>query len=292
MRAKAFCPAHVTGFFQICEHRDPMRSGSKGAGMCLSLGATSTVRIEEGNGEVIVRIGGKETKAPVTEAAVSNVILERKVDVYVDIVQDLPCGQGFGMSAAGALSAAHATCDILGLPFRAALRAAHEAELSHRTGLGDVAAMSRGGITFRRKEGLPPYGVIDRINAEPEVVLCVVGGPLATSSILSDPGKRKVVNEVGKDCVKRMSLSPTLATLMRLSREFMSRTGLANEEVEQAVQAAEEFGPASMAMLGNSIFAVGHVPDQDRLLAERGTTYRCRVDWRGPRIIESSKDEE
>jgi pantoate kinase len=286
MKAKAFCPGHITGFFQIMEHKDPMRSGSRGAGLCVSLGATSTVMLEEGNGEVIVTINGKEERAPVTEAAVYNVILNRKVDVYVDTILDLPVGQGFGTSAARALSAAQATSDLLGLPFRVALRAAHEAELSNRTGLGDVAALSRGGLPFRRKEGLPPFGIIDRINAEPEVVLCVVGGPISTPKVLGDPTKRKAVNEVGKECVKQMALSPTLATLMRLSRQFMSDTGLATKEVEEAVRTAEEYGPASMAMLGNSVFAVGHVKDQDRVLSEMGTTYRCKVDWRGPRLLE------
>ena len=290
MKVKAFCPGHITGFFQICEHRDPMRSGSRGAGMCVSLGATSTVRMEEGNGEVIISINGKEGNAPVTVAAVSRVILDRSVDVYVDTKLDLPQGQGFGTSAAGALSAAHATSEILKLPFRVALRAAHEAELMNRTGLGDVAALSRGGLTFRRKEGLPPYGVIDRINAEPEVVLCVIGSPLPTPKVLGDAEKRKAVNEVGKDCVKRMALSPTLATLMKLSREFATRTGLATREVEEAIKAAEDYGPASMAMLGNSVFAVGHVKDQDRVLSEMGTAFRCKVDWRGPRLLEGQQE--
>jgi pantoate kinase len=72
---------------------------------------------------------------------------------------------------------------------------------------------------------------------------------------------------------------------MRLSREFMTRTGLATPEVEEAVKAAEEYGPASMAMLGNSVFAVGKAKDQDRVLSERGTTFRTKVDWRGPRVI-------
>jgi pantoate kinase len=290
MMVTAFCPGHITGFFQICEHKDPMRSGSRGGGLCVSLGATSSVRMEEGNGEVIVTIDGKEQKAPVTVDAVSRIILDRKMDVYVDTKLDLPIGQGFGTSAAGALSAAHAAAELLELPFRVALRAAHEAELANRTGLGDVAALSRGGLTFRRKEGLPPFGLIDRINAEPEVVLCVIGSPLSTHDILADQGRRKLVNEVGKDCVKRMSLSPTLATLMRLSREFMIRTGLATGDVEEAVRAAEDYGPASMAMLGNSVFAVGHVRDQDRVLSEMGTSFRCKVDWRGPRLLEAQSE--
>jgi len=285
MKAEAFCPGHITGFFQICEHKDPLRSGSRGAGLCVGLGAHTMVEIEEGNGEIFITIDGRETPAPVTMAAVSKVIADQRLDVTVSVRQDLPVGQGFGMSAAGALSAAHATAELLRFPFKVALRAAHEAEIENKTGLGDVAALSRGGITFRRAEGLPPFGKIDRINAEPEVVLCVVGGPMSTPEVLMHPQKRHAVNMVGKECVERMALSPTLATLMKLSREFMMRTGLASKEVEEAVKAAEDYGPASMAMLGNSLFAVGKVRDQERILAERGTTYRTKVDWRGPRIV-------
>jgi len=285
MKIKTFCPGHITGFFQICEHREPLRSGSRGAGLCVGLGANSTVEIEEGNGEVFIRIDGEESNAPVTIAAVSRVIEDRRLDVTVDARLDLPIGQGFGMSAAGALSAAHGVSELLGMPFRVALRAAHEAELESHTGLGDVAALSRGGMTFRRVEGLPPFGRIDRINAEPDVVLSVVGGPLPTAEVLHDEKRRQKINAMGKECVSKMALSPTMATLMRLSREFMTRTGLATPEVEEAVKAAEEYGPASMAMLGNSVFAVGKAKDQDRVLSERGTTFRTKVDWRGPRVI-------
>jgi len=292
MRIKTFCPGHITGFFQICEHRDPWRSGSRGAGLCVDRGVHATIDIEEGNGEVFIRIDGKEAKAPVTELAVFKVIEDRRLDVSVDATQDLPVGQGFGMSAAGALSAAHGVTELLGMPFKVALRAAHEAEVESRTGLGDVAALSRGGMTFRRVEGLPPFGRVDRINAEPDVVLCAVGAPLPTAEVLSDEKVRQRINAVGKECVAKMAMAPTMATLMRLSREFMNKTGLASPAVEEAVKAAEDYGPASMAMLGNSVFAVGKAKDQDRVLSERGETFRARVDWRGPRVIagESEND--
>jgi pantoate kinase len=285
MKIDTFCPGHVTGFFQICEHRDLWRSGSRGAGLCLDLGAHTTLEMEEGNGEVFVKLDGREAKAPVTELAVSKVIEDRRLDVQVDTRLDLPVSQGFGMSAAGALSAAHGLTELLRLPFKVALRAAHEAEVESHTGLGDVAALSRGGMTFRRVEGLPPFGKIDRINAEPDVVLCVIGAPLLTEEVLRDEKLRQRVNAVGRECVAKMALSPTMATLMRLSREFMTKTHLASPEVEEAVKAAEDYGPASMAMLGNSVFAVGKAKDQDRVLSERGGTFKAKVDWRGPRVI-------
>ena len=289
MKAKAFCPGHVTGFFQICEHRDPLKSGSRGAGMCVNLGATSTLEAFPGKGEISVTIDGNEEKAPVTRSALTKVLGKRKLDITVSTELDLPIGQGFGTSAAGSLSSAHALTEVLGLPFEVALRAAHEAEIENFTGLGDVAALSRGGITFRKTEGIPPYGRIDRINAEPDVVLCVVGGPISTREILMDHNKRRIVSQVGRECVEKMVGAPTLSNLMRLSREFMKRTSLATKEVEEAVQAAEDFGPASMVMLGNSVFTTGNAKEQQNVLADRGKTYKAKVDWRGPRILISSE---
>jgi len=289
MKKTSFCPGHITGFFQIREHKDLLRSGSRGAGLCVGLGTHCTVQAEEGEGKKTVRFAGVQVDAPVTLDAISYILGQRKLDVVVDLVHDLPIGQGFGMSAAGALSAAHALSEIIGLPFSEAIRAAHKAELRHRTGLGDVAALSRGGITFRRKEGVPPFGQVDRINAEPELVLCVVGDPISTAEMLSDIRKREKVNKIGNECVEKMSAAPTLNSLMRLSREFMKRSDLAPPRVEEAVQAAEKHGQASMVMLGSSVFAVGDVERLEEALRPFGTVYRTKVDWRGPRIIESPR---
>jgi pantoate kinase len=118
--------------------------------------------------------------------------------------------------------------------------------------------------------------------------LCVVGAPLETSDVLGNAQKRAAVNRVGKECVEKMAIAPTLVNMMRISREFMKRTGLATKEVEAAVFAAEDFGPASMTMLGNSLFAVGNAREQDRVLSSHGKTFKAKVDWRGPRVTEST----
>ncbi|HUU07091.1 MAG TPA: sugar kinase, partial [Thermoplasmata archaeon] len=46
MRARAFCPGHITGFFEICRADNLLASGSRGGGLCTSLGALSDVGIE------------------------------------------------------------------------------------------------------------------------------------------------------------------------------------------------------------------------------------------------------
>lgn len=289
MKTAAFCPGHITGFFEICEHREPLRSGSRGAGICTTLGATSTVTSRKGKGSMKVSINGEKNEAPVTKQALARLILGRDIDLRVDTKLDLPLGQGFGMSAAGVLSATLATAEILDAPLQTALEAAHEAEILHRTGLGDVAAISKGGVTFRRIEGLPPFGRIDRIRANVELVLGVVGPPISTPAVLSDPDARERINRIGKECVESLGDSPSLANLFRLSREFAMRTGLVTKQVEKALAEIEDLGPASMVMLGNSIFASGEIEDQRKVLAKHGQTYVAGIDWEGPRVIEPRK---
>lgn len=253
--------------------------------MCITMGATSEVECSVGDGTVEVAINGKKERAPVTLQAVARLIEGRDLDVRVDTHLDLPVSQGFGMSAAGAVSATLALVDLIGLSMGDALRASHEAEILHRSGLGDVAALSRGGITFRRREGIPPYGRVDRITQDLEIIIGVVGPPITTSSVLGDEVLRKRVNKIGEECVLSLEMSPTLANLLRLSREFVSRAGLMTPEVRDAVKAIDRYGPASMVMLGNSIFATGELEGQERLLSDFGETHRVGVDWKGPRTL-------
>jgi len=50
MKAIAFAPAHISGFFEPVYHKEDFaRSGSRGAGMSVSLGAISEVFIEPSN---------------------------------------------------------------------------------------------------------------------------------------------------------------------------------------------------------------------------------------------------
>lgn len=289
MKATAFCPGHITGFFQICEHREPLRSGSRGAGICTSLGATTTVVSKRGKGAISVEIDGEKSDAPVTKQALARLILGRQLDLKVQTTLDLPVGQGFGMSAAGALSSALAAAEMLEMPFQKALEAAHEAEILHHTGLGDVAALSRGGVTIRTVEGLPPLGRVDRIPANAELALAVVGPPMPTASVLSNHDIRDRVNLVGRECVEEIMKSPSFANLFRLSKEFALRTGLATDRVDSALRELEGIGLAGMVMLGNSIFAAGDLAEQEAILAEYGQTYRAEIDWKGPRIIDSSR---
>lgn len=289
MKATAFCPGHITGFFQICEHNNILATGSRGAGLCISMGAISDVSVFPGTGNIEIRINGETSVAPVTRQSVAKLIVDRGVDAIVETRLDLPVSQGFGMSASGALSAAFALAALLDIPVQKAYEAVHEAEVLHRTGLGDVAALSRGGVTFRRVEGLPPYGSIDRVNTDAPLVIGIVGPPIETHSILRNAALREKINTVGSMCVEVFSKSPTLGNLIALSKEFATRTGLMTEQVAEALEAIRGLGSASMIMLGNSIFAAGELDEIEKVLGEFGKTYRVKIDWIGPRVLSVEK---
>ena len=285
-RAIGFCPGHVTGFFQVQEHNNVFATGSRGAGFCTELGARSEVWMTDGEGSIEVNINGKPTFAPVTEYALRKLLKQEPFDLSIMTTLGMPVSQGFGTSAAGALSASVALSSLLERPSHEAFEAAHESEIMNHTGLGDVAALFRGGMTFRRKEGLPPLGRVEQFDGKPEVILCEVGKPMKTSDVLTDPKMMAKINSIGKRCLEEFELDTTVASFCRLSKLFAVETGIASQEATEAIAAAEAFGQASMSMLGNSVFAFGGMDELEEVLREFGPTFRTRIDLQGPRLVQ------
>jgi pantoate kinase len=286
MTAAALCPGHVTGFFEICRSDNLLSTGSRGAGFCLTLGATSEVRVADSARQSIdVSINGRSSDADVTRHALRYLVEKEKLKISVSTSLDLPVSQGFGMSAAGSLSASIALARLLGKSKQKAFEAAHIAEIDRGGGLGDVSALHKGGITVRQKAGLPPVGKVIRIDGEPEIVLCVIGRRMLTKSIVTNPAKAKAINATGARKVEELLRKPSIYRLMELSAQFAQESGLASRRILETMSAASKLGMASMSMLGNSVFAVGDTAGLSRVLSDFGNTYVCRVDTRGPRLL-------
>ncbi len=288
MTGIAFAPGHISAFFEPVYSKQNMDwSGSCGAGINITLGAISQVKIQPSPSRTItVRINGKPSSAPVTKSALYYLIGTTPLTVTVNTVLDLPVSQGFGMSAAGALSATLACADILNLPRKNAIKAAHYAEIQSRTGLGDVIASSFGGIEIRRKAGLPPWGMLEHIPGNYDVVLCVIGKKIETKKILMDVTKVNEIASYGRYCTKKLLEQPSLEHLFSLAWEFTRKIDIADETVLQAIMKANEHGMASMCMLGNSVFAVGDIPALCKILSVYGEVFCCTVDEKGARLLE------
>ncbi|MFQ5909352.1 MAG: pantoate kinase [Thermoplasmata archaeon] len=286
--AVAFCPGHITGFFQVCHDEDPYKMGSRGAGICVSHGVHTGVIISGSDSlSIDVRINGQASEAPVTKRAIMNLPIERNVRIEVNSDLQLPVSQGFGMSGAGALSTAIAVNKALdlGLGGDEVVQTAHKAEVECMTGLGDVFPQSVGGLVIRTEPGVAPYGEIQRFEREGDLVLCIVGPPLSTEDVLTDEEIVRKISKLGRELVNNFINETSMSNFFHLSLEFARDTEFISEEVSEAVGACEEFGMASMSMLGNSVFALGDVESLGYALLDFGRTYPCSIDNEGAHLV-------
>lgn len=287
MKAISFAPGHISGFFEpIYRGNDADRSGSRGSGINVSLGAFSDIHTENSLKQSInVYINNKLSTAPVTKLAVKRLIEDTPLKIIIKTKLDLPIGQGFGMSGAGALSATTALAKVLKIPKEQAIKTSHFAEVYLRTGLGDVIASSFGGIEIRREAGLPPWGMIEHIPGKYEIVLCVIGDKIDTRKILADPIKIKEISSYGRFCTKKIIENPSVENLFSLSQMFTIKTRLADKKILKAIESANHHGMASMCMLGNSVFAIGDTNKLNETLLAFGKTYICTVDKFGAQVL-------
>jgi pantoate kinase len=288
MNAIAFAPGHISAFFEtVYSNQNLDHTGSRGAGINISLGVVSHVLVQQASRQTItVCLNGKPSPAPVTKLALHYLLGETLVNINVDTRLSLPVSQGFGMSGGGALSATLATAGLLHLSRESAIRAAHYAEVQLRTGLGDVIASSFGGIEIRREPGLLPWGVVEHIPGNYDVVVCVIGKKMETKKILSDTKKVDELASYGRYCTKKLLEAPSVEHLFSLAWEFTKKSGLANERILEAIEAANRYGMASMCMLGNSVFALGNIPMLQKILALYGKVWVCTVNQTGAQILQ------
>lgn len=305
-KAAAFSPGHITGLFEIHDDDpDPLRRGSRGAGFSLSQGVVSYVEVEPADSlQIQISLDKEEQEAPVTREALTLILREAVRDGKIPLNKDapkgsrarirvrcwsdlhLPISQGFGMSAAGALSSGLALAKCLRMGRSEALKAAHTADVTQRGGLGDVVGASVGGFEIRTSPGLPPYGNVKSFVGYGDAVVCILGGPLLTKDVLTDPAQRASINAAGGKHLKELLKSPTLDGFLASSQAFARESGLLTPDMERAILAAKPYGHASMSMLGNSLFAFGNVPRLVDALERFGDVRVVPVAEAGARLVD------
>lgn len=285
MTRKAFCPGHITGFFTLTDsNKKPMnRTGSRGAGFSIGLGATAEVNVGEKGW--VIEVDGERTAFPTVEKTLYNIAHGGEVLITTDI----PFSQGFGMSGACALASGMAALEDLGEDPSKALEHAHSSEVFCRTGLGDVVAQSLGGFETRIKEGLPPDGEIKKQKIEREVVIAVLGQPLITPDILSDPLLSEWIKLFGNECMEEFLPENGFDKFLDLSLQFAEDTKFIKEQVGDAIDALRGTAKGSMAMIGNSAFFFGDTDEIIEILEEQtdpDNIYLTSIDNEGARIID------
>ena len=274
--AIAFSPGHISGYFKRVEGAGPEKTGSVGAGVVISEGVRSTVEPARETSVRVIRQGHASAGSPPVEYALERLGVAARVTTECR----LPIGAGFGLSAAALLATLTAANHLfdLGLSADEAAERAHEAEVLHRSGLGDVAASQAGGVVCRTGPGI--HADITRFYP-PEPLYAMSLGPLPTASVLSSGEAMARIAAAYPDRCPR-----GLADFCRLSRGFAEKSGLIAPEVRGVLEACDGSGvPASMTMLGNGVFACG--PGAERVLSRFGEVYRLEVARRGAYLIET-----
>ncbi|UCE96088.1 MAG: hypothetical protein JSV51_00290 [Candidatus Bathyarchaeota archaeon] len=280
-RAKAFSPAGISSFFEICDKTPEgtlipnlEHAGARGGGFVIEKGVLTEVKVTESEKPIIeVYINKKPFPKAETTKAVATVLLEKTDKPFKAIVHHkvgVPIGAGFGSSAAGAISAALALSKALdfNLTILQAGKVAHIAEITCQTGLGTVGPIILGGCVITAEPGSPRHAVIDRLPTTSEhriVAACCRSTP--TKEILASAETRRMVNQHGRDTVNRILRNPSLENFMRASREFARKAGFTTTLTDKLMNLAEKAGAigAAQNMVGEAVHALATIDSANRV---------------------------
>lgn len=270
-KLKVFVPAHITGFFEIIDNDNPILKGSRGAGIALDEGVITETSIRDGDGKIIVTINGEENSLNTISYTAVGIICERlnidlsNVDVFIDHETILPISAGFGTSAGFALGVSFTLPFLLDkfISFNEAGEIAHLTEISESSGLGDVISEMYGGCVIRQKEGSPVNAKIDKIPiSQPIYVIAKTLSSLNTGDIIENPSYQKRINDSGHKLLNQLLNNPGTTNFIKLSRKFSEEADLISPELREILEIMDEESiGSSMAMLGNTAFALSYTPD-------------------------------
>ncbi len=277
---RAYCPGHITCFFHPVRSGDVMSSGSRGVGIKTSKGAFVDVE-ERSDGKVVAVMDGSEQDCRVTKLVAER--LAPGVGLDITIENGLPVGQGFGMSAAGAIAVGMCLCQMYDIDEKEAFIAAHVSEIEGGGGRGDVSGiMCEGAVPIRCSAGLPPWGKVIDSHLRVDLKVAVLGDPLNTGEILGNGEISKKISEIGPGCVDDFCSDMTEDNLFRLSRKFSKGTGLETCRISDVLDRLE--GRSGMCMLGHSVFTTAS-EDEFRDAVGDVRIYGCPCTGKGPEII-------
>jgi pantoate kinase len=309
--AKAFAPAGISSFFEICDtdkkgkpFTDLELVGARGGGFGLQKGVWTQVTVQESKSSgITVFINGKrapeaETTRTVVEALLSK--LNKSYVVIVDHKVEVPIGAGFGTSAGGALTAALALKEALDLPltYNQIGKIAHVAEVQCKTGLGTVGPLMLGGCVLTLEPGAPGISVIDRLPLSSDyVIVAGVFGSTPTKQVLSSAEKRLEVNRYGRKTLESILDEPSVENFLARCLEFAEKTGFMTPSLRQLVKLAEKAGAVGSAqnMVGKAVHSLvleenaNQVAEAFKQVLLPEKVIVSKVDFQGARLVGHEK---
>lgn len=261
MRGLAFCPAHITGFFKADVDRlEPEKMGSLGAGFSIKDGVTSRVNIEfSDENKFEIKTNGYETdNTDVSEFVIKEFQKISDKKFYCNVVHDIsiPIGYGLGCSGAVALSLAYALNQAFGtnLNKEEIGKIAHKAEVSCKTGLGDVIGSFYGGFEIRTKPGAPGIGELKKINADSSVIIACFS-PISTKKFIDE--KLEVINGLGGKMVSKLIQTSDYNEFQDMSVEFAKYVKVMTPKMDSIISELNNIGvKCGVALFGETIFSL------------------------------------
>lgn len=267
MEAKAFCPAHITGFFKA--HLDDNQNnlenlGSTGAGFSIKQGVTTKVKIQtKGDQESNFKIttnGYQSDKTDVSEFVLNEFLkLGEFSTIFFEIEHNIsiPVGYGLGSSGAVALSLSYALDQALQTKLEKIMigKIAHNAEVNCKTGLGDVLASYHGGFEIRVKPGAPGIGHVEKISTEKISIVMICFSPISTNKFIKE--RLSQINGLGGKMVTRLLESKNYKNFQDMSLEFAKYVNVMTPRMQKIVEELEQNKiKCGIALFGETIFSM------------------------------------
>lgn len=291
--AKAFCPAHVTGFFKA--HIDSVYGdddnqnvnnndstihhnniGSTGAGFSLALGVTTRVVAKD-------KISNDKASFPpyvitftksyepdidtygTEQMSLSKNVIEKflklvkRPNVIIEANHEIaiPIGYGLGSSAAAALSLAYALDDALETHMTKEQigSIAHAAEIECKTGLGDVLASYYGGFEIRTAPGAPGVGRVQIIKTQNVSITMICLSPISTKQFITEHLSK--INGLGGEMITKLKKSKDYGDFQTMSLEFANYVGVITLRMKEIIKKLhDENIKCGVALFGETIFCM------------------------------------
>jgi len=303
MKAIAFCPAHITGFFKAHLDGDKIGSenfGSMGAGFSIKEGVTTTVIISPKKNQnskfKISTKGFQSDKTDVSEFVLNEFLkLGDFDDVFFDIEHriSIPVGYGLGSSGAVALSLSYALDQVLNTKLDSAEigKIAHIAEVNCKTGLGDVLASYHGGFEIRTKPGAPGIGEVKKIEAKNISIIMICFSPISTNKFLQE--KLSKINGLGGKMVDKLMESKNYDNFQEMSLEFAKYVNVMTPKMNKLIEELSLNGIKSgVALFGETVFSMVPKELEEKVLKifkkyPEGKIIISQLDDQGARVLKN-----
>jgi len=203
----------------------------------------------------------------------------------------IPVGYGLGSSSAVALSLAFALDQALDtkLDKEKIGQIAHNAEVSCKTGLGDVLASFHGGFEIRIKPGAPGIGSVEKIATEKISILMICFSPISTNKFIKE--RLSQINGLGGKMVNRLLESKNYEHFQDMSLEFAKYVGIMTPRMQKLVDDLSKNNiKCGIALFGETVFSMISKDDEDKVLEilqkyPDGIIIKSELDNNGARVL-------